>query len=91
MVRLTLVLAVLAVTLLTPSIAVAAPIRECNMAWDGTRWYYGSDGAKIQGYRANNFTTRVATCTTARKVFRATNRIKANSCLLYTSPSPRDS
>ncbi len=79
MVRLTLVVAVLAATLLTPSLAAAAPIRECNMAWDGLRWYYGSDRNKIQGYRADNFTTRVATCGTARKVFRASNRIKANS------------
>jgi hypothetical protein len=71
--------AVLAASLLIPSMAAAAPIRECNMSYDGVRWYYGEDQQKVQGYSAYNFTTRVATCSTARKVFRSMKRIRANS------------
>lgn len=62
-----------------PASASAAPIRECNMAWDGTRWHYGRDARRVQGYSAGNFTTRVASCRTARRVFGATRRIQANS------------
>jgi hypothetical protein len=69
----------IAAVLLVPSEAAAAPIRECNMSWDGTRWFYGSDQSRVRGYSAHNFTTRVATCRTARKVFRAKRRIRANS------------
>lgn len=63
----------------TPVAAHAAPIRECNMTWDGARWHYGRDARNVVGYSAGNFTTRVSTCRTARRVFAATRRIQAPS------------
>jgi hypothetical protein len=82
--------ATLAAMLLLPFTASAShPIRECNMGWDGARWYFGADQARIQGYGARNFTTRVAVCRTARTVFRATSRIKANSEAEYWRKAKR--
>jgi hypothetical protein len=52
-------------------------------------WYYGADQSRIQGYGARNFMTRMAVCRTARKVFRATRRIQADSQAEYLYKATR--